>query len=316
MAFLTWDGQRVEMLPTETVLDVLLRVGFPLPHSCRAGVCQSCLLRATQGAVPPASQAGLKPTLAGQGYFLACVCRPDQDFAAEIPGPGVRIVTRLVARSWLSDTVFRVALECDEPLHHRAGQYLTLFRTDGLSRSYSIASLPEDRIIELHVRVIPNGKMSNWLAGVAHPGTELTAQGPAGNCFYAAGAPEQPLLLVGTGTGLAPLYGIVRDALGRGHTGPIWLYHGALDERGLYLVHELEELAARHPPFRYRPALLNRDGPLAQVLHAAHPKLAGWRGYVCGDPQIVDVLKKRLFLAGMASREINSDAFVPTAPPG
>ncbi len=304
------------MRPTETVLDALLRVGVPLSHSCRAGVCQSCLLHATQGAAPQGSQAGLKPTLAGQGYFLACVCRPDQDLTAELPGPGVRTITRLVAKSWLSETVLRVALECDEPLHHRAGQYLTLFRIDGLSRSYSIASLPDGMIIELHVRVIPNGRMSNWLAGTANPGTELTAQGPAGNCFYMPGAPEQPLLLVGTGTGLAPLYGIVRDALGQGHTGPIWLYHGALDERGLYLVHELEELAARHPHFRYRPALLSRDGPLPQVLQAAHPKLAGWRGFVCGDPQIVDVLKKRLFLAGMASREINSDAFVPTASPG
>ncbi len=311
MPVVTWGTQQIEVLPSETVLDALLRAGAPVSHSCRAGVCQSCLLHATEGPVPPASQAGLKPALAEQGYFLACVCRPEQDFAATLPDPGVRTATRLVATSWLSDTVLRVALECAEPLRHRAGQYLTLFRADGLGRSYSIASLPEDGMIELHVRVIPNGRMSSWLAGAAQPGAELTVQGPAGTCFYTTGAPGQPLLLIGTGTGLAPLYGIVRDALGQGHDGPVWLYHGALDERGLYLVKELEALHARHPNFHYRPALLNRDGPLPEVVLAAHPKLAGWRGYVCGDPQIVNLLKKSLFLAGMASREINCDAFVP-----
>jgi CDP-4-dehydro-6-deoxyglucose reductase, E3 len=43
------------------------------------------------------------------------------------------------------------------------------------------------------------------------------------------------------------------------------------------------------------------------------PKLSGWRGYICGDPAIVQLLKKKLFLSGMASRDIYADAFLPTA---
>ena len=75
---------------------------------------------------------------------------------------------------------------------------------------------------------------------------------------------------------------------------------------------ELEALAAAYPNFQYRPTLFHRDGPLPDVLATAHPKLSGWRGFVCGDPQIVNLLKKRLFLAGMASRAISADAFLPT----
>ena len=314
MPAIHWEGQLHQMLQGETVLDGLLRNGIAIPNSCRAGVCQSCLLRATSGSVPTAAQVGLKPALIEQGYFLACVCTPTEDLQAEAPGTGVRTAARLLESSRLSETVIRVVLKSDQAHNHRAGQYLTLFRPDGLGRSYSIASLPTEQTLELHVRLIPNGQMSSWLATVAQPGATLDIQGPAGNCFYTAGAPDQPLLLAGTGTGLAPLYGILRDALHQGHQGPIRLYHGALNEAGLYLVPELEALAKLHPHFEYRPTLLHTHGPLPDCILKDQPKLNGWRGFVCGDPQIVAQLKKRLFLAGMASREIHSDAFVMAAP--
>ncbi len=310
MPILNWEGGQIELEAGETALDALLRAGAAVAHSCRAGICQSCLLRAAEGMVPSVAQAGLKPSLVQQGYFLSCMCRPDTDLTVTPPGAGLRTPARLVDIRWLSESVLRVALKSDTPLHYRPGQYLTLFRADGLGRSYSIASLPAEDEVELHVRVVPNGQMGGWLATSARSGMQVETQGPLGNCFYTLGAPEQALLLAGTGTGLAPLYGIVRDALSQGHTGPIWLYHGALNERGLYLVDELKGLMERNSNFHYRPALLDRDGPLQEVLTAQHPKLNGWRGFVCGDPIIVSLLRKRMFLAGISSKEIYSDSFV------
>ncbi len=307
MPTLHWEGQSLAVAPGQTALDALLGAGVSIPHSCRAGACQSCLLQATAGEIPPSSQQGLKPALIAQGYLLACLCRPEADLHLTAPGPGARVPALITKLTWLSDSVLQVHLTTSESLDHRPGQYLTLLRDDGLARSYSIAG----QEIELHVRRIPGGAMSNWLADV-EPGTPVTLQGPAGDCFYTPGDPHQPLLLAGAGTGLAPLYGILRDALRRDHQGPIWLYHGALNESGLYLTAELEALAATYPNFQYRPTLFHRDGPLPEVLSAAHPKLAGWRGFVCGDPQIVNILKKRLFLAGMASRAISADAFLPS----
>lgn len=314
MAVIDWQGRQVQLASGESVLDGLLRMGEPIPHSCRAGVCQSCLLRASSGQPGPASQAGLKPAWIEQSCFLACVCHPTEDLVVGLPGAGVRSTARLLETQWLSPTVLRVLLAPDAPSLHRAGQYLTLFREDGLARSYSIASLPAEGNLELHVRMVANGQMSSWLAHTATPGIQVGLQGPAGNCFYTKGAMEQPLLLAGTGTGLAPLYGILRDALEQGHQGPIWLYHGARDAQGLYLEAELEALAAEHSNLQYRPALLDTHGPLTDVIFNAHPQLKGWRGFICGDPSIVQQLKKRVFLAGMASRDIYSDAFV-SAPP-
>jgi ferredoxin-NADP reductase len=88
---------------------------------------------------------------------------------------------------------------------------VTLSRADGLARAYSIASQPDaaDGCVELHVRVLSSGRMSSWLGGGQAVGERVSLRGPIGECFYLPGNPQQPLLLAGTGTGLAPLWGIV-----------------------------------------------------------------------------------------------------------
>jgi NAD(P)H-flavin reductase/ferredoxin len=305
----------------ESVLDGLLRQGVSVPHSCRAGACQSCLMKAVGGTVPEAARVGLKDTLVAQGYFLACTCRPPEGTALEVAGAeGLRVPARISSLSLLSPDVLRVRLVTDAPLDYRAGQYVSLVRGDGLARSYSLASLPREGALELHVRVIPGGAMSGWLSDEARPGDTVFLQGPAGSCFYVPGRPEQPLLLAGTGTGLAPLYGIVRDALEAGHTGPIWLFHGARTPRGLYLREELRELAERHPQLHYRPGVLSggtrdvAEGALDVLIRAECPKPVGWRAWLCGDPQLVLSLRKKLFLSGLSLKDLHADAFLPSVP--
>jgi ferredoxin-NADP reductase len=162
--------------------------------------------------------------------------------------------------------------------------------------------------------------MSTWLCAEARLGDAVRIQGPAGECFYLPGRPEQSLLLAGTGTGLAPLYGIVRDALAQGHTGPLWLFHGAREPQGLYLVEQLRELASRHSNLHYRPSVLEgrlgegvHVGPLDALLRAECPKPVGWRAFLCGNPEQVLSLRKKLFLAGLSLKDIHADAFLPSA---
>lgn len=308
-----WQGQAIPLAPEESVLDALLRAGHSIPHSCKSGICQSCLLQALPGQAPPAAQSGLKPTLAQQGYFLPCICKPEQDLHLSPPSSASRIPAQITELTLLSPSVLQVRLVPNEPILHRAGQYLTLFRDAQLARAYSIASLPQDPFIELHVRLLPNGQMSSWLASTAAVGQQVFLQGPAGSCHYTAESPLQPLLLAGTGTGLAPLYGILRDALLHAHQGPIHLFQGARNEANLYLQPELAALASQHPNFHYHPAPLDSHGPLPQYMLQQFPQLKSWRGFFCGGANTVSQLKKRCFLAGMASRDIYADAFL--APP-
>jgi len=296
----------------ETALDALIRRGAPVRHACRAGSCGSCMLKVVDGVPSTASQAGLKDAWKARGYFLPCVCRPDGDLTVAELDDDARMPGTIVGLDPLSADVLRVRLTVDGPFGYRPGQFLTVVRSDGLARSYSIASLPDEPWLELHVRLLPHGRMSGWLRDHARVGERVAVLGPSGDCFYVPGRPEQPLLLAGTGTGLSPLYGILRDALRHGHTGPMHLVHGALRASGLYLQGALRDLAQEHEQVDYIPTVLDRDGPLEQVILGRFAA-TGWRAFLCGDPTLVTGLRKKLFLSGLALRDIHADAFLPAA---
>ena len=317
--------QTVDVAGGETVLTALLRAGHAVPNSCRAGACQACLMQATAGPVPAKAQVGLKETLKASGYFLSCCCEPAGEMVVRLPGAEVAGVRgRVAAVERLSRDVGRIRIEPKEPFVYRAGQFVNLVRGDGLIRSYSLASLhpadggcPGDPHLELHVRRVAGGAMSSRLVDEAGAGDEIELRGPAGECFYVPGQPERSLLLVGTGTGLAPLYGIARDALRHGHTGPIRLYHGARSTEGLYLVDELRELTERHPNVTYHACVLAgeeregvRVGDLGATVIKDLPMMAGWRVFLRGDPGIVTALRKKFFLAGAKMSDISADAFL------
>jgi CDP-4-dehydro-6-deoxyglucose reductase, E3 len=321
MPTVRYESHSCELRDNESVLDALLRHGVQVAHACKAGSCGSCLLRAVEGEVPARAQAGLKDSWKARGYFLACMCQPEGNLTAAAVGSDARVAATVTALDRLTHDVLRVRVACDAPFDFRPGQYVTLIRDSGLARSYSIASLPEEGEVELHVRRVPNGRMSGWLYEEASAGTQVHLQGPSGECFYVLGREDQPMLLIGTGTGLAPLYGIVRDALRSGHRGPIHLIHGAVRPTGLYLCEELAAMATAHANLAYTPSVLEADAPgtfevgsIDRIVAGRFPKLDGWRGFVCGDPAMVQVLKKKLFLSGIATRDIYADAFLPSAP--
>lgn len=337
----TYQGRPHLVREGQTLLDALLDGGEAIASSCRVGACGACMVQATAGTIPAAAQAGLRDSWRARGYLTSCTCLPIGPLTLEPLGEGARVAARITERLPLSASVTRVRLRLAAELPARAGQYVTLLRA-GVARSYSIAAIPGPQLLELHVRHLPGGALSPYLCtegegeGVASADADAPAdaerdagaadalwvQGPLGDCIYLPGRPEQPLLLAGTGTGLAPLWGVLHDALAAGHTGPIHLFHAALEPAGLYLVEELSLLAAHHPQLHYAPSVLRdaaagppglEEGALDQVIARHLPKTAGMRAFVCGDPAIVALLKKKLFLSGTALREIAADAFLPPA---
>lgn len=307
--------------PGESVLDALTRQGVSIPSSCRNGVCQTCMMQSADANVPSAAQNGLKSTLQAQNYFLSCVCRPATDMDVSLPDSSDRLLPATVtALRQLNDEVVCVGLDCPSLSDYHAGQFINVYRDAEFSRSYSLASVPSDSYLRLHVRRLPDGRMSNWIHDQLKIGDSLHISAPVGSCFYLPGAAQQPLLLIGTGSGLAPLMGIVRDALNQQHAGAIHLYHGSRDAAGLYLVDELREMAAQHPHFHYTPCVsggsassIHQPGRAVDVALAAHPDLTGWRVYLCGNPDMVKSARKKAYLAKAAMNDIHADAFVRVA---
>lgn len=304
----------------QTVLDALLEHGHVVPNNCRIGVCQSCLMRAVAGDVPATAQHGLKDTLKVQNYFLACQCVPRTPLEIMLPVPdSIRTTATVVHLQHLSADVLQLRLKPETEFEYQAGQYVMLWNSQALGRCYSLASVPGlDDALELHVARVAGGRMSGWLFDVLKPGDQVQLQAATGDCFYVEGHPEQNLLLAGTGTGLAPLWGIVRAALHRGHRGEIHLVHGAIHAQGLYLHDALLELSEEFDNFFYHASVLEGDVPPRQasvghidaLVAEVVPRPKDWKVYLCGAQELVNSLRKKVFLAGASMANIYSDPFV------
>ena len=311
----------------QSLLDCLTARGHAIPNGCRAGICQACLMRVVRGAVPAKAQEGLPAAFVARGLFLACQCHPadgvaaDDDLEVALADDAIeRYEAQVRAIERLNEDTCALSLQAPGHFAYRAGQFLQLFLDERTARNYSLASVPElDQHLMLHVRRVPGGQVSGWIFEHLQTGDRVTISEARGNCFYVPGAPDQGILLIGTGSGLAPLYGIARDALHQAHRGPIRLYHGSRDSAGLYLGESLRLLAEAYPNFHYAPCVSEAssiDGcwtgtPLDLAIHD-QPDLSGWRVYLCGNPQMVEAARLQTFLAGAASGQILADPFLPT----
>ena len=276
------------------------------------------MLRAIKGDIPAYAQEGIKKTLRRQNYFLSCKCKAEQDLEILTADDADLFSTAIVqSKELLSPDICKVMLQTATPLFYHAGQFINVRKNRRLLRSYSLASLPQqDEYLEIHVKRLQNGKMSNWIFDSLEVGQQLDIEGPVGSCFYAPESAQENLLLIGTGTGLSPLLGIARDAIYHGHKGDIHLYHGIQVDNGLYNQKRLLEMQEQTQNFYYHPCISAEHsqsniacGRASDVALKDHPKLQGWNIYLCGAPAMVNETKKRAYLSGADLGNIHADPF-------
>jgi NAD(P)H-flavin reductase len=319
MPTIEFEGEQYQCEPGESVLDCLTRHGVSVNHSCKVGICQSCMMVAVEGKPTPASQVGIRETLKAQDHFLICSCVPETDMSVALPNAiGSSFEASVLSLDRLSHDVIRLRLARPDNYDYLPGQFLNLSNSAGVSRSYSLASVPGlDDFLELQIRIVPDGQVSGWVANDLQVGDVVTISQSAGECSYLPGREQQPLLLVGTGTGLAPLVGIAREAIRQGHRGPIHLYHGSSTAEGLYLVDELSEMDKANELFHYHPCVSRGDvsngvraGRAADLALEDQGSLSGWRVFLCGREDMVKALQKKAFLAGASMQDIFADPFI------
>ena len=318
MPIIEFEGNKYEANPDESVLDCLTRFDCPPPSSCRSGLCHTCMMRATDGELPEGSQPGLKETLKKQKYFLACSCIPTENITVSLPDASAvpHFEATLLEKNLLTPVILQLRFSVPTGFTYKPGQFLNVFRDEHLTRSYSIASVAAlENTIELHIEKIPNGELSGWLFDEFNVGDSLQLSEPLGECYYLPGNPEKNLLLVATGSGLAPLYGVLRDALNQGHQGDIYLYHGAGVADKLYLQDELKSLVNKYQNFHYIACLSGDSGEgivkgrANEIALEAHKDLKDWRIYLCGHPLMVADTKRKAFLGGASLSDIFADPF-------
>lgn len=315
---ITIENHEIVCQSGESVLEALLREHIDIPHACKEGACQSCMLRSLNVTPPASAQKGLKDVLQHQKYFLACLCYPQDDMTISMTPP-VDFFTQasVIGKESLNRETLLLTLQTKQPLDFYAGQFVNLKRADGLVRSYSIAnSRVHAHKLTFHIRRLAGGCFSEWAHQELNVGDTLSISEPQGLCYYLPNNPAQNMLLIGTGSGLAPLAGIISEALHHGHSGEIHLYHGSREMDGLYWIEEMQQLAQQQLNFHYTPCVSRGDAPQGVAAGRANdvamsrlPNLKNWRVYLCGHPDMVNDSKRQAYLQGAGFQDIYADAF-------
>jgi len=321
-------GQSFTAETGETVLAAALRAGLNLPHSCKGGHCASCRARVIDGTIGYVGDVplGITADEVREGYALLCQAMALTDLNVEVreirPAPDVEVKSlpcRIDRMQLVAADVMAVFLRLPavEALHYRAGQYLDVMLSAGRRRSFSIASAPADGPpLELHVRRASTTGFTAQLFESMHAGALLRIEGPLGHFWFRTESPRTAIM-VGGGTGYAPLRAMVRQLLATGDRRPITLYWGARDIDGLYEHAWLEDLARTRPGFVYRPVLSDpgtagdgiRRGLVHEAVLADHPDLSGVDVYASGPPAMIEAIRVSYAEHGLPRERLFFDSF-------
>lgn len=188
-----------------------------------------------------------------------------------------------------------------------------------LWRYFSPANAPrEDGTLELHVQLVDGGQVSSALVRSVRTGDTVKLGAPVGDQLVRQAGDPRDLLLVGGGTGLAPLRSVVEQADREWQTqgsGPrVHLFHGARVPWNLYDRDRLTDLARNRSWFEYTEVVSgDRSYPGARgMVGSVAARKQSWRGWtamVCGGPEMVSHTVGELSAAGIAADDISYENF-------
>jgi len=315
----------------ETVLTAALRQGVMLPYSCKNGTCGSCKGRLESGDVhypfhPPLALT--REDIAG-GAALLCQAEPTEDLvihAREIEAVRDlhvrKMPVRVTEKTLLAPDVMRLKLKLPaaQRLQFLAGQYVEIILSGGKRRAFSIASPPhrEDEI-ELHIRHVEGGGFTGWVFDELKERDILRIEGPLGTFFIRHDTSERPMILMGGGTGFAPLKSMVEDLLLHNNQRPLHLFWGVRNQAELYMSEQALDWAAQNDHIRFSTALSELDahdgtrdsfhGFVHEAVLEQYKDLSGFDIYMSGPPAMIDAGRAAFLENGAEKRRIFFDSF-------
>jgi ferredoxin-NADP reductase len=213
--------------------------------------------------------------------------------------------------------VLEVPADLAATFAYAAGQFCT-FRAEvdgeSLVRCYSMSSCPAvDRELQVTVKHVPGGAFSGWMLDALARGDEIDVAPPAG--FFQLTADDGALVAFAAGSGITPIYSLVKEALAT-TARPIRVLYANRDRESVIFGRELDALAAAHPDrltidhhLDVERGFLDGSAATAFVAGAATPS-----AYVCGPTPFMDVVEQALLAEGIAADRIHIERFTPAAP--
>ncbi len=314
----------------DTILETALAQGVPYPHGCRSGNCGACKTRLLDGDVmlSPYSDFALSAQEHADGLILACRAVPwsdctvawlEQDDVVMHPQRKLDCRVGEILDATHDIKIVRLEIVAGGPFDFSAGQYAHVKFDGQPGRDYSMASRPDDAMLEFHIRQVTGGRASVHVATALAVGDAVTVEGPLGNCHLREDH-RGPIIALAGGSGLAPIKSIIETALAKELPQPIYLYFGARDERDVYLEDHLKVLAAAHARFKFTVVLSEPAGPtqrrtglVTDAVKADYSDLDGCKAYLAGPPPMVEAGVDMLELLDMRHEDIHADAFYTEA---
>jgi ferredoxin-NAD(P)+ reductase (naphthalene dioxygenase ferredoxin-specific) len=314
--------QVIQVQPGANLLEALRGAQVPMSYSCMAGRCGTCRCKVLAGEVLDGGREQQRPLEAGDSYVLACRTYITEPCTIEIPEPDevvvhpARIVKATVtAIEDMTHDIKRLLLKPAKPVEFSPGQYVQLQFTPDYVRPYSMAGLSGDGQFEFHVRLVPDGRVTRYIAGQLKAGESVRVSGPLGSA-YLRRKHEGPMLCVAGGTGLAPILSIIRGAVDARMRNPIHLYFGVRSPRDVYGLEWILELKERHPALAVHVVTtsggeppMHRRGLVTQAIEEDLDDLTGWRAYLCGSPPMVEAATLLVRRKGIPAEHLYADAF-------
>jgi CDP-4-dehydro-6-deoxyglucose reductase len=318
------NGGSFECAADSTVLDAAINAGYWLPHSCRAGTCNSCYLPLVSGELRYAEEGSLVEPPEGQ--CRSCKAYPTADLVLEAPHvpkePGQRVVStgaRVldVQRPSADVTIVRLQVPSSANFKFQAGQYADVLLKDGARRSYSMANRPDEQgEIEWHIRRMEGGRFSTHAYDKLKPKDLLRIQGPYGS--FVLHESTAAIVLLASGTGYAPIASLLAthaDVIAR--RGAV-LYWGGRSWRDLYAVQSVADWELQFPGVRLVPVLSEagadwqgRTGFVHAAVLQDIPDLSLHEVYACGNPLMIDAARAAFTTQGrLPAENFYADAFL------
>jgi naphthalene 1,2-dioxygenase ferredoxin reductase component len=315
------------------ILEAALDAGVPYPHGCGTGECGGCKTQLISGQVQldACSPEALSEQERIAGVILACRARVQSDVqvrwlsnvAASLP---VRKINAQVhERQALAHDVIglRLALPKDEVMQFHPGQFAKLRVAKHLpARSYSMANQPGEPYLEFHVRVVPDGAVSAYVADELRLGDIVQIRGPFGDAHWQAPTlvQDRPLILIAGGTGMAPMLSVLDAAIAHGvDAQQIHVYHGVRGARdlyaGSYLRNRMDSYLFRFVPvYSHEQVAHAEHGLVHEIFSKDFHDLQHAQIYTAGPPPMVDAVVKAATLRGASADQIRADAFYASEP--
>jgi CDP-4-dehydro-6-deoxyglucose reductase len=319
----------------ETILTAALRQGIVLPYSCRNGTCASCKCRLVEGEIhyPYNPPAALDSDEIHDGQMLSCQAVAQGDVVIEsreieqVEDIPVRLLpARVETMDRFTDDTMRLRLKLPSAarLQFLAGQYIDILLPEGKRRAFSLASPPsQSEFIELHVKHVDGGGFTGHVFSDMAPKEILRFEGPLGTFFFRRQS-DRPAVLVGGGTGFAPLKAMVEELMHAGDDRPLELFWGTRSADDLYAAELIRSWQDTHPSLNFVPVVSEPDaawrgetGFVHEAVLKKHPDLSGWDVYMSGPPAMIHAARSAFIDAGVPEDRLFYDSFdfAPDVPP-